>query len=237
VTAGFFNVLAGGGSLLTLPALMLLGLPADQANGTNRLSVVSQSLSGVWSFRRSGKLDAAAVAPIILPCLFGALIGSFTASQVPVKILEYVLLGTMMAMALLLVLVPKAVTAGVDEPTRWHDRRLAGFAGMFGAGLYGGFVQAGVGFLVLSVLGGILRYDLVRANALKLVSTLVFGGVALVVFIIAGDVVWLPGLLLATYTVIGSLLGVRFALHVRDAVIRWIITIAVIATCVAALLK
>ena len=133
----------------------------------------------------------------------------------------------------------------VDETASASDRiedtvdyrRLAGFAGMFGAGLYGGFVQAGVGFLVLSVLGGILRSDLVRANALKLVSTLVFGGVALVVFIIAGDVVWLPGILLANYTVIGSLLGVRFALHVRDGVIRWIITVAVIATCVAALLK
>jgi uncharacterized protein len=237
LAAGFLNVLAGGGSLLTLPALMLLGLPADLANGSNRLSIISQSLSGAWSFRRSGKLDARAIAPIILPALIGSLLGSLAASRVPVALLKYVLLGTMMAMAALLALAPRALTAAAEEPVRWHDRRLAGIAGLLGAGLYGGFVQAGVGFLLLSVLGGVLRYDLVRANALKLVCTAVFGLVAFGVFAASGQVVWLPAVLLAVYTMIGSLLGVRFALHVRQVVIRWIIFVAVIATCLAALLK
>jgi len=237
ISAGFLNTMAGGGSLLTLPALMLLGLPADQANATNRLSVLSQSLSGVWAFHRGGRLDVSAIAPILVPTMTAALAGSLVAAQVPAAILRYVLLGTMVAMAALMVLRPQAVTATEDEGPRWDQRRLAGWAGLFGAGLYGGFVQAGVGFLLLGVLGGVLRYDLVRANALKLVCTGVFGAVALAVFAVAGQVVWLPAALLAGYTVIGSQLGVRFALHVRAVVIRWIIFAAVVATCAAALLK
>ncbi len=237
VAAGFLNVMAGGGSLLTLPALLLLGLPADQANATNRLSIVSQSATGVWAFARGGKLDTGAIAPILLPTMAGSLIGALAASRVPVDLLEYVLVGAMMAMATLLLVHPRAVTAGADEQPRWHDRRLAGAAGLFAAGLYGGFVQAGVGFILLSVLGGVLRYDLMRANALKLVCTAVFGAVALTVFVLAGDVVWLPAALLAVYTVIGSQLGVRFALRAPEALIRWVIFAAVIGTCVAALVQ
>jgi uncharacterized membrane protein YfcA len=108
---------------------------------------------------------------------------------------------------------------------------------LFGAGLYGGFVQAGVGFVLLAVLGGVLRYDIVRANALKLVCTLVFGSVALGVFAVAGQVEWKLAALLAVYTVIGSQLGVRFALRARHDIIRWIMFAAVVATCVAAMLK
>jgi len=229
--------MAGGGSLLTLPALLLFGLPADQANASNRLSIVSQSATGVWGFARGGKLDTRAIAPILLPTMAGSLIGALAASRVPNDVLEYVLLGTMMAMATLLLVRPRSVTAAPGEQPRWHDRRLAGMAGLFGAGLYGGFVQAGVGFILLSVLGGVLRYDLMRANALKLVCTAVFSVVALAVFIPAGQVVWLPAALLAGYTAIGSQIGVRFALRAPEGVIRWVIFAAVIGTCVAALLE
>ena len=237
IAAGFLNTMAGGGSMLTLPALMLLGLPADLANGTNRLSIVSQSLSGVWGFRRAGKLDEAAILPILVPTIVGTLAGSIAASVVPVELLKYALLGTMVAMALVMLVWPDVVgTSEGGEPLNlW--RSPAGLIGMFGAGLYAGFVQAGVGFVLIAVIGGVLRYDIVATNALKLVCTLVFGVVALGVFAVADQVVWLPAVLLAVYTVIGSQLGVRFALHVPGTVIRWIIFVAVVASCVGAYLK
>lgn len=237
ISAGFLNTMAGGGSMLTLPILMLLGLPADLANGTNRISVVGQSISGVHAFRRAGRLEGTAIASVVVPTVLGSAAGAAAAAHVPPELLKYVLLGTMMVMAVVMLLFPTVVSATADEAPLLRERRIAAFMGLFGAGLYGGFVQAGVGFVLLSVLGGVIRYDVVRANALKLVCTGIFGLVALAVFTWAGQVVWWLGGLLAAYTVIGSQLGVRFAVRVRHGVIRWIITGAVVATCVGALLK
>ena len=236
IAAGFVNVTAGGGSLLTLPVLMLLGLPADVANGTNRLSIVSQGISGVVGFHRGQALDRRSVIRVLAPTALGSLAGALLAAHVPVRALEVVLLGTMVATAALIALAPGLFAAPRDSEPRW-DRRFAGFLGLLAAGLYGGFVQAGVGFVLLGVLGGVLRYDVVRANALKMVSTLVFGAVALAVFTAAGQIDWLLAGLLAAYTAAGSQLGVRFALRAPPGVVRWIIFVAVLATCTAAWLR
>ena len=237
VAAGFLNPMAGGGSMLTLTALMLLGLPADLANGTNRVAIVCQSLSGAWGYRRAGKLDERAIGSVLAPTALGALAGAIVASRVPAPLLKQVLLGTMIAVAALMAVRPRVVTAPQgSRPARLRDRPGAALA-LFAAGLYGGFIQAGVGFVLLAVLGGALRYDLAGANALKLVCTLVFGVVAVAVFALAGQVVWAPGALLAVFTVVGSQLGVRFALRVPQAVVRWIVFGAVLATCAAAYLK
>lgn len=237
IAAGFLNTMAGGGSMLTLPVLMLLGLPADVANGSNRLAVVTQSLSGMLGFRRRGKLDERALLPVVAPTVVGAVAGAMLAASVPAEALKYVLLGTMMAMALVMALAPKVVTAPEDEAPRLGSRRLAGTAALLGAGLYGGFVQAGVGFLLLGAIGGVLRYDLVRANALKLACTCIFSVAALAVFVIAGQVSWAPAALLAAATTIGAQLGVRFAVNAPQRVLRGIVLVCVLATCVAALLK
>ncbi|HWN66936.1 MAG TPA: sulfite exporter TauE/SafE family protein, partial [Haliangium sp.] len=226
----------GGGSMLTLPVLMLLGLPADVANGTNRPSVVTQAVAGMLGFRTEGKLDERALALVIAPTVAGALLGSISAARMPPALLEHVLLGTMMTMAVVMTVFPGAVTAPPDAPPATGGRRVAGIAGLFAAGLYGGFVQAGVGFLLLGALSGLLRYDLVRANALKLACVAVFGIAALIVFVIAGQVAWLPAVVLAAGTAAGSRIGVRFALRVRHDVLRYIVLACVIATCVAALL-
>jgi hypothetical protein len=237
IAAGFLNTMAGGGSMLTLPVLMMLGLPADLANGTNRLSIVSQSISGALGFRRAGKLDDDSIGPVLVPTALGALGGALAAAYVPPDLLKHVLLGTMLAVAVAMLLFPNAVIAPVDSTPRRLWKSPAGLLGLFAAGVYGGFVQAGVGFVLIAVLGGVLRYDLVSTNALKLVCTLVFGLVGVGVFAVAGQVVWLPAALLAVYTVIGSQLGVRFALHVSQGVIRWIIFVAVAASCAGAYLK
>lgn len=237
VAAGFLNTMAGGGSMLALPVLMLLGLPADVANGTNRLSVVTQATSGLLAFRRQGKLDERGIVPAVLPTLLGAIAGAISAASIPAALLEYVLLGTMMTMAVLMTLFPSVVLAPPDAPAAQGTRRLVGRVGLFVAGLYGGFIQAGVGFLLLGALSGVLRYDLVRANALKLACSSIFSVAALVVFVIAGQVAWVPAAVLAVATVVGSLLGVRFAIRVPHAVLRYIVLACVIATCVAALIE
>ncbi len=237
VAAGFINTIAGGGSLLTLPALMLTGLPADVANGSNRLGIVSQSLSGVVGFDRGGALDRSGIAAVLIPTGIGSLAGAVAAAHVPPVVLEYVLLGTMILIAAVMALRPQAINADAGSKPRWQTHRGRAIGGLFLAGLYGGFVQAGVGFVLLTILGGVLRYDVARANALKLVCTFVFGAVALAVFIVFNQVAWAPAALLAVATFAGSQLGVRFALRVHHGVLRWIILAAVVAMSVAALLQ
>ncbi|MVF10883.1 sulfite exporter TauE/SafE family protein [Ketobacter sp. MCCC 1A13808] len=236
IVAGFVNTVAGGGSIFTLPALMLLGMPADIANGTNRVGVFLQSLAGVRGFRQHGKLDQKAIMPILLPTVAGSLIGSWVASVIPVEVLKPVLLGTMIAMTLLIVLKPGTLPA-VDEQILTLKEKPIVNLWLFLAGLYGGFVQAGVGFILLTALAGVLRYDLVRANALKMLCTLVFGGVALLVFIVQGQVLWVPGLILGASTIIGVQLSVRFAISAKQQTLKWILLGMALLVCVAALIK
>ncbi len=224
VVSGFINTMAGGGSLLTLPALMLLGLPPDVANGTNRLSVLAQSVSGVWLFNRKGKLDKSAIGPVLAPTVLGSLVGALAASAAPAWVLKPVMLSIMVGIALLIAVSSPRKQDDGGKPKRFG---LGTWLGMFGAGLYGGFIQAGVGFVLLAVLTTGLSFDLVRANALKLVCTMVFGVVALVIFSVAGQVRWAPAAALAVASVLGSQLGVRFALKVNPKVIRWLIVTCV----------
>jgi len=237
IAAGFINTVAGGGSLLTLPALMLLGLPAGVANGTNRLAVVAQSVSGVLLYRKAGKLSSEALAPVVIPTVLGAGCGAFAASRAPDWLLEPVLLSTMVVMALVMLVKPTLVAPDEElGALTWRERPVALF-GMFGAGLYGGFVQAGVGFVLLGVLGGLLRYDLVRANALKLVCTGVFGIVALSIFAAAAQVEWIPAATLAAATIVGSQLGVRFAVKASPRVLRVIVLATVVVSVIAIVLR
>jgi uncharacterized protein len=113
-----------------------------------------------------------------------------------------------------------------ESPTAW--------AGLFAAGLYGGFVQAGVGFIIIAALAGGLRYDLVRTNALKMAITGILTIIALVVFVARGQVLWVPGLLMAAGTVVGATLSVRFAIAAPQYVLKWFLFGMVLVTCAAA---
>lgn len=234
VLAGFINTLAGGGSLLTLPALMLLGMPADIANGTNRIAVLLQSVEGMRGFNRHGMLAREAIIPILAPTLAGSLVGALVASYLPTTLLKPVLLGTLILMAVIMVLRPQTVAPPPGERPRTLRQAPAGYPWLFAAGLYGGFIQAGVGFVLITALAGVLRYDLVRANALKLTCTAVFGAVSLAVFAARGQVFWVPGLVLAVGTVAGVWLSVKFAINVSQRVLRWFLLATVTAVCIAA---
>jgi uncharacterized membrane protein YfcA len=234
---GFINTIAGGGSMLTLPALMMLGMPADIANATNRVGVFLQSLTSAKGFKDKDRLDSAAIGPILVPTLIGALVGSLAASYLPVWLLKPVLLGAMVLMAVLMLARPDTISPPEGTKPKNLKETPAAVVALFIAGLYGGFVQAGVGFILIAALAGSLRYDLVRTNALKTVCTGVFSGVALVVFAVRGQVLWVPGLILATGTVIGAMISVRFAIKVSQNTLKWLLLIMVTMTCGAAMLS
>lgn len=237
VISGFVNTLAGGGSLLTLPALMLLGMPADVANATNRVGVLMQSVTGAKGFKDRDRLDTGAIVPVLLPTILGALGGALLASWLPVWLLKPVLLTAMVAIALLMVISPRTVIPPEGtEPRRLGDRPAA-VAGLFLAGVYGGFVQAGVGFMLIAVLASGLRYDLVRTNALKMAIIAVLSAVALAVFALRGQVWWVPGIVLAAGSVAGAMVSVRFAVNVSQNTLKWILFAMVSATCAGAFLS
>lgn len=235
LAAGFINTLAGGGSLLTLPVLLLVGLPADMANATNRVCVFAQSFSGAMGFDKKGKLDRKAVVVVALPTLAGAAAGAWAASVIPSDVFKPILIGTLMLVAVTLVWKPAALAPVEGSEPRKISESAWGIPGLFLIGAYGGFLQAGVGIFLLLFLGGALRYDLVRGNALKVVVICAFTVVSLVVFAIAGKIVWVPGLVLAVGTIVGAQLAVRFAIEQGTGALRKVVFATVVASCIAAI--
>jgi uncharacterized membrane protein YfcA len=232
--AGFINTVAGGGSMLTLPALMMMGMPADIANATNRIGVLLQGIAGAHGYYRHGKLQPVDIVPTLLPTLMGSLAGALLASFLPREVLKPALLLVMLGMALLMLVQPSVVAPPPGTPVRALRESPAAIFGLFAAGLYGGFVQAGVGFILIAALAGGLRYDLVRSNALKMAITAALTVIALLVFILRDQVLWVPGLLLSAGTVAGASLSVKFAISVPQAVLKWVLFGMVLLTCTAA---
>lgn len=219
--AGGINTLAGGGSNLTLPALMMLGLPADVANATNRVAVLMQCIVGVSGFDRHNSLDRPAIAPILLPTVLGGVLGALGAALMPNLYLKPVLLITILTMTVVILVRPNVIAPVPGTPTLSPDEHRGAWWGLFAAGIYGGFVQAGVGFILLAALAGGLRYDLVRANALKMTCALAFTVVAVAIFIFFGQIRWIPGMIVAVGTMAGAHLAVKFAIRAAPETIKW----------------
>lgn len=236
ILAGVLNTIAGGGSLLTLPALMLSGLPADVANATNRVGILAQGLAGVHAYDSSGALARDALPGVAAPTVVGALGGSLLATRLDPGILEPLLWGLLVCVALGIAVAPRPRATAQDQALPVHHSP-GGALALLLAGAYGGFVQAGVGFFLLAALVGPLRYDLLRANALKVACNLVFGAVALLVFQVAGEVRWVPGLLLALGMVVGARVGVRLAIRLPERLLRWAVVAVVLLAAGAAAIR
>lgn len=221
--AGGINTVAGGGSNLTLPALMMFGLPADIANGTNRVAILTQSIVGVAGYDKYDTLDRPAVIPILIPCMLGGALGAIVAATLPNLFLKPVLLLTILCMSIVILVRPEAIAPNVGTKALSPKTNNRAWWGLFAAGVYGGFVQAGVGFILLAALAGGLRYDLVRANALKMVCALAFTVVAMVIFIAFDQIWWLPGIILASGSMLGAHLAVKIAVRASQDHIKWFI--------------
>lgn len=237
IAAGIVNMMAGGGSNLILPVLMMFGVPADIANGSNRVGVLLQSVSGLHGFNKAGKLPKQDLPAILWPTLIGGLCGALVASFAPVAVLKPMLLITMLSVAAFTFFKPSALVHqdGVLPLTVSENPKSR--IGLFLMGVYGGFVQAGAGFLMLPVLAGMLRYDLVRANALKVCCTLGFTLISLAVFISRGQVWWDIGLVLALGSIIGARIGVKTAIKLKPETLRWVLFVMTLVAVVMALWK
>lgn len=228
VVAGALNVLAGGGSFLTLPVLILLGLPATAANGTNRIGVITQNVGAVWAFRRHGVLQARwTLRYALLPSVAGSVLGTWAALEIPDAAFRKLLA------VLMLVVTVWTLWDPIRPPTsdRPREGSTALAVGFFVAGVYGGFVQAGVGFILLA-LTSLAGFDLVRGNAIKVLCILVFTVLSVALFAWRGELRWGVGLLLAVGTTIGGLIGAHLTVLKGHRWLRGVVTVAVVVLAV-----
>lgn len=224
--AGTLNVLAGGGSLLTLPILIFLGLPASVANGTNRIAIFFQNIFAIRGFRQHGVFPLKTALICTAPALIGSYIGASLAISIDDALFNK-LLALIMVGVMILTAVDPARNYAAEEVKTTPLRLLVLLVTFFGVGLYGGFVQAGVGFLIIS---GLLVHglDLVRINAIKVIVIFAFTIVALAVFISHGEINYTLGIALAVGNSIGGIIGARLAVNKGHDWIKRIVTVTVL---------
>lgn len=227
LVSGALNVVAGGGSFITLPVLIFLGLPAGEANGTNRVGVLAQNLAGVWGFHRSRLMRWRWGLAVSVPAMFGAALGAWLALQMTDFAFRRLLAVAMLAMTLWTTwttATPSPVGGRDTDTSPWHPGVMLAF---FAIGVYGGLVQAGVGFAVLAVTS-LAGMDLVKGNGVKLLAVLLVTALSLAILASGGAVRWSFGLALGAGNVLGALAGVRLAVTKGHRWIQRVVTATVL---------
>jgi uncharacterized membrane protein YfcA len=230
ILAGYINTLAGSGSLLTLPLLIFIGLPPTVANGTNRIAIMLQSLVGSLGFRKLGVLDVKTGVRLGVPSVIGSIAGALIALVISSKMMER-------AVGILLVIMFFVI---LFKPEVWLKGRASSLPAQswvnivvfFLIGVYGGFVQAGVGFFLLGGLVVGAGLDLVKANALKNFLVFLYTPFALAVFMIGQQVDYKAGLILSLGSMTGAWLGTKSAVSWGPVFIRYILLVAVLVSAI-----
>ena len=250
VVAGIVNVIAGGGSLLTVPAMIFMGVEPQTANGTNRIAILAQNLTAIAGFRKKGLSEFRLSFTLALATLPGAIAGALAGIRIDGALFNRLLAAVMIVVVAAMVVKrlkrQKAVnkgggggangsTDGPDRP-RSRGRWVVGHLCMIGVGFYGGFIQAGVGFLFIAVLHRVMGIDLVRVNMHKVFIVAVYTLVALSVFLTKGNVLWPLGLVVAIGNSLGGWIGAHLSVKKGEHFIRLVIEIALAAMAVKLLL-
>lgn len=218
--AGFVNTLAGSGSLLTLPLLIFLGLPANVANGTNRVAILMQSIAAVGGFKAKNIFEWNDTLRFAIPASLGAILGSMVAVDINEWLMNRIIGALLIFMSVMLLIKPERWLRPKEIPVS-KGRNVLTFVIFVAIGFYGGFIQAGVGFFLLAglVLGA--GIDLVRANAYKVLITLLYTVLALGVFILNHQVNYIFGISMGAGSMLGAWIATHVAVKRGAGFIRW----------------
>lgn len=227
VFVGFINTLAGGGTIISLSLFMFMGLPADVANGTNRIAVVLQNITSVATFRQKKLLDTRKAIWLSGPTVIGSIIGAQLAIEIDEATFRKAI-GVVMLLMIFFI---------ISKPDKWLKGQLKlqekkvsplQYIIFFGIGIYGGFVQVGVGYFLLAAIVLGAGYDLVKANAIKVFVVLAYTLFAMVIFIIHDKINWQFGLIHSIGNIIGAYLASRYAVEWGANFIRWFIIVIIL---------
>ena len=222
--AGFINVNAGGGSSLTLPTLIFLGLEGALANGTNRVAIFIQNIFAVASFKKNEMHQFRASTELSLFTLPGAILGALLAVRVSSVLFERIL-----GVVLILIVISLFFSRSYREKNEGEksQKNWLVYPVLIVIGFYGGFLQIGVGFLFMAALYHLLKINLVLVNMHKVFIVLIYTLPALLIFTVTGNVNWKYGLALATGNALGGWWGARAAVKGGEKIIRIILAIAI----------
>ena len=227
VVVGFVNVTAGGGSLLTLPVMLFLGVPAPVANGTNRIAILAQMATGAVAFFRKGYSDFRLSLTLAFAAVPGAVAGAFVGAR-----FEGVWFNRFIAMIMLIVMLtmikqrktPASAPVQTLAQTPPRKPRLVLAHVLMGVlGIYGGFIQVGAGFLFMPILHRTLGLDLVRVNMHKTFIITVYTLAALLVFAWQVELFWALGLSLGVGASIGAWLSAHVQVNRGEQFIRLVL--------------
>ncbi|MEE2961693.1 MAG: sulfite exporter TauE/SafE family protein [Myxococcota bacterium] len=217
LVAGFINTVAGGGSLLTMPAMIFLGIPPTSANGSLRPAILFQNIIACWKYRQEGLIPWRQVGPMLPPVLVGTALGAGITAQISNENTKLIL-GASLIISLSFILLPaRPITQSKPENSTW--RRVGKPLTLLTVGLYGGAIQAGVGYLILGTLKRLFNLPLREANIIKVVLVLVYTPLAIIFFAKEGQIVLWASVTLALSQGIGAWLGATFNLKGSE---RWL---------------
>ena len=225
--AGALNVIAGGGSLLSLPVMIFLGLPPTVANGTNRVAILLQNVGASWSFHRRGLVSKEWLLIAVPPALVGAILGTVAAVNIGELEFQRILAVILVAAAAWQIWNPVKLQPDGNAALPVGIRRWVFVGAFFLIGVYGGFIQAGIGFLLLAATSA-AGFNLIRGNALKVTVVLGFTPVALLLFAWNGKIDWAMGFALAAGNFLGGLAGVHLQVLKGHAWVRGVVTAVIV---------
>ncbi len=210
--AGIINTLAGNGSAITLTLLLTTGMDASMANATNRIGVLSQTFTSLASLKRSKRTRILIQHSswYFLPTILGSIGGAVLAVEIPSNVLEIIIGVFMLILLGTLVLQPRRWLISTDA--RKNKKTAMNWILLFIIGFYGGFIQMGIGIMMLAALVLSAKFSLKDANIIKLVLAFILIIPAFIIYLFSGDIVWIPGLTLAGGTTLGAYVGTRHVL-------------------------
>ncbi len=222
--AAFINVNAGGGSSLTLPALIFLGLDPTVANGTNRVAILFQNISAVQSFKQEKFFEIKNSLILSALTLPGAIAGAIIAVKISNELFEKIL-GVIMILIIITMLLPKKKTEKTNSDFT-IDWKIA--LSMLIVGFYGAFIQVGVGFLLMASFQYLMKLDLIRVNMHKVFVVFIFTIPALLVFMITDNINWYYGLTLSAGNIFGGWWGAKLSVKKGEKLIKFVLIIAIL---------
>jgi uncharacterized membrane protein YfcA len=236
--AGAVNAVAGGGSLISFPAMLAVGYPALRSNVTNTVAIWPGYLGSTAAYRPELEGQRPRVVALSVSAVAGAVVGSIVLLTTPAKVFRSIVPFLILAAAALLAVQP-LVTEWVRRLPGAHREHNSGIlhAGMFIGGVYGAYFGGGLGVMLLAILGLFISDGLQRVNALKTLLSLIINTVALIAFVLFGPVIWSVVLVVAPSALLGGYAGAGVARRLPANVLRVTIVIFAVAVAIALLVK
>ena len=224
VIAGFINTVAGGGSLLTLPILIFMGLPSNIANGTNRIAIFMQNIFSISGYKSRGVSDFKYSSWLSVSALIGSIIGAKIAININEDMFNKIL--SIVIIIVVLTIIYNKKTFNINSENISIEKKIISVIMFFFIGIYGGFIHAGVGFLILSILSNYNGIQLSKANSIKVFVVFVYTFFALIVFIMENKINWILGINLGIGNSIGGWIASRWSYNKPDKIIKIFIIIS-----------